>query len=273
MTTDRPPSSSTTSETRTGTCDASLSKEPHGEQAETYVGEKDPRHQADQIHALPDLSQRRRGPAHPFLRFSRRARPRAAESDLVRSRWTAPGRLSLGLQRAARVGTGLRLLVPVPRLTTPDLQPVGHADHQDLAPDADRRAELLRDDHSALAVQLHPLGVAEEHPRVRPGVLAVQRPGAHLLASAVPLLLGEGEETAVLAERQVQPVAKRLPELRRQGDTALGVQLVPVLTEQLRHPSPPPPLRSTFMPPTLHSVKSRSGITDVAFSGRRGAAT
>src|SRR5438093_7829382 len=106
----------------------------------------------------------------------------------------------------------MRPLVLVPSPGGPDLAPVREPDEHCLALQPDLSPELLGDHDPALSVQVDPLRVAEEHPGPRPRLPSGQPGRAELLAAAVPFVLGERVQAAVLTQRQEKALAKRLAE-------------------------------------------------------------
>src|SRR5262245_59785130 len=206
----------TTSATRTARC--GLSKHPHGQQPEPDVHADDQRREPHQQEALADLGEQR--VPHP--------------SSL---RCPSGASRRVGPERPGHVGADQGLLLAVPYARRPDLQPLPHPEHHDLAGEPGAGPQDLRDGQPALSVEVRPLGVAEEHPGVVPTLPAPERRGTHLPAAAAPLLAGVGEQAPILSESQEDPVRELIAELLWQRDAALGVELIAVLAEQFRHRS------------------------------------
>src|SRR3954468_15378790 len=133
--------------------------------------------------------------------------------------------------RPGLVRTAVAGLVALVRLAVPDLHAVEHADHHRLLADADLAAQPLRDEQTPLGVEVHRLGLAEEHPRVGARLGIGEREVADLARALLPLGPGEAEETAVLAERQHGAVRQDVTEPSRQADPALRVERVAMRAE------------------------------------------
>src|SRR2546422_7555909 len=163
-----------------------------------------------------------------------------------------------GLERAARVRAGVRLLVALPCVARPDLEPLRYAPHPHFPPQCHQRPKPLRDHQPSLRVQFHRLGAPEEHPRVGPRLLPAQGASPDLGAPPLPLVRGVGEEAPVLAERQIHALGERLPELHGQRDAPLGIQLIAVLAEQFSHCVPfsstEPHVYATRTPPRQEGI-------------------
>src|SRR5687767_5843993 len=201
----------TTSSTRTGSC-RPLSKYPDGPQREGHVRSQHGRHQRHQPQALPNLAQHR--PLPPPLSFRH--------------------------QSAGGVGTAVRLAVSAPLRSVPDFQAVRNAHDRHLPPQMGGFPQGAREYQPALRVEIHSVRVAEEHPGVRSIRGIGDWKGLDLFLSPVPLPAREGEEASVLAERKVDAFLEGFPELRRQGDPTLCIDLVVVLADELRHLGPSP---------------------------------
>jgi hypothetical protein len=157
----------------------------------------------------------------------------------------------------------VRISVSLPLRSIPDLQAVRDADDGDFSPQMGVVPQRTRQDQPSLRVEFRSIGVAEEHPGVRPVRGFGDWEGLDLLLAALPLGSRKCEQAAVLTECQVNAFLERASELRRKGDATLGIDLIVVLTEELRHVGalPPPPLCPTFMPLLLHPVKVVKRIT------------
>src|SRR5439155_16277726 len=114
------------------------------------------------------------------------------------------------LEGSGEIGPHPGVLVPVPRLPRPDLQPVRHPDHDRLAGQGDLLAQLLWHDQPSLLIERQDVCIAEEHPRVVASGPAGQWSRPRVLSPALPLLPGEGVDAAVLAERDEDALAERV---------------------------------------------------------------
>src|SRR5205807_9954986 len=99
----------------------------------------------------------------------------------ARKRSSLPPSRSTCRQRPRFVRGPVLLLVAVERVPLPDLHEGPDSPHHRLAADAHLRSELLPHEKPALVVQVHRLGVAEEHPGVGSGIGSRLRGGSGLL--------------------------------------------------------------------------------------------
>jgi hypothetical protein len=156
----------------------------------------------------------------------------------------------------------MRIPVPSPLGPVPDLEAIRDADYSDLTSQIGVVPQRARQDETPLGIELNSVGVAEEHPGVRSVGGLRDGEGLHLLLPTLPLKPRKCEQAAVLPERQVDAVLECASELRGERDATLGIDLVVMLAEELRHVGAlPPPLCPTFMPPGLHQVKILRRIT------------
>ena len=134
----------------------------------------------------------------------------------------------------------LRSGVLLPGLRVPDLQPINGPDDDDVFVEPRILAELGRDGHPALLVRHLIARRGRQHPLEVTHLADRRRSRRHLFG-----LLDEGghrvdRQAVILPTRHHQPLAQFFPELRRQEETALFVELGCVGTEEhRRHPLAP----------------------------------
>src|SRR5581483_7769771 len=184
----------------------------------------------------------------------------AAGSGAARPRGV-PSSPASYIERSRLVGPAVTLLVALVGVSGPDLHPVVHPEHHGLLANPHLRPQSLRDQQASLGVELHGLGLAEEHPRVRAPFGVGEGKLADLTRPALPFGPGEAEQAPVLPEREHRALGERLTEPGGQADPAFRVELVAVRAEQFGHASSPsPPLLSTLC--HLYSTRSRGERED-----------